>query len=650
MKSESSPSGGEEREAPSPPPHGKGPTPVTVSLPGAGPIRLTPGRAALAAALLALVLTLPALGHDFVYDDVAVILTREALWEAGVSEALSEPYWPRERSGSLWRPVPMLMFSAQWSIGDGNPAVFHATNMLLYAGVSGLAALLAALLFTPGAGLAAGLLFAAHPVHVEVTANVVGQAELLSAAAYLGVLLLVWRSVRGPPGNPSSLGFLLGVGLLTFLGMAAKEHVVTLPGAILLLWWLAAKYSGESLAGLAGRHWPGMAAAVFGIIAYLAARLLVLGDLTDSGGVAPGLDPDSVLRPLVVMLPVSLHWLRLLFWPVHLSADYGPTFMPVRADPGWLHMAAVVVWIGILGAAWHLRHKLPALVLGAAFFLVTISVASSIVIPLEVRLAERFLFLPSAGWAMAMGGLAVGVAGRSQHSRLAVVAIVALVALGFSWRTIDRIPAWSDNDTFFAQMEEDAPGTFRISWIKAEQSLARGDSARGEFFLREAFHRNPFNPALAEHLGQFLTESGRHGEAIPFFIQALEWDHQRQGALQGLAMSLVRTDRGVEALRWLDWLEELHGEDALITVLRIEALRLAGRFQESVRLAEETLEARPEDWHLHLMAAESARLGGVCEVALRHVEEGLPRASEGGREALEEIRSSILEGETECSP
>jgi protein O-mannosyl-transferase len=301
-------------------------------------------------------------------------------------------------------PVPMLMFSAQWSIGDGNPAVFHATNMLLYAGVSGLAALLAALLFTPGAGLAAGLLFAAHPVHVEVTANVVGQAELLSAAAYLGVLLLVWRSVRGPPGNPSSLGFLLGVGLLTFLGMAAKEHVVTLPGAILLLWWLAAKYSGESLAGLAGRHWPGMAAAVFGIIAYLAARLLVLGDLTDSGGVAPGLDPDSVLRPLVVMLPVSLHWLRLLFWPVHLSADYGPTFMPVRADPGWLHMAAVVVWIGILGAAWHLRHKLPALVLGAAFFLVTISVASSIVIPLEVRLAERFLFLPSAGWAMAMGG------------------------------------------------------------------------------------------------------------------------------------------------------------------------------------------------------------------------------------------------------
>lgn len=610
---------------------------------------LTPRRVALAAALLAVILSAPTLGYDFVYDDVGVIVAREALWTGGVLDVLAEPYWPRERSGALWRPLTMALFSAQWSLGDGNPAVFHATNVVLYAGVSGLVALLAALLLTPAAGLVAGLLFAAHPVHVEVTANVVGQSELLSAAAYLGVLLLVWRSGRSPPPAGPSLPVLLGAGLLTLLGMAAKEHVVTLPGAVVLLWWLAARKGGEALPALARRQATILVAVVLAIVVYLGARFILRGEFADSGGVAPGLDPDSALGRLIVMLPVSLHWLRLLFWPLHLSADYGPEFVPVRSAPGWIHAAAAASWAVVLGAAWHLRTRIPAVAVGTGLFLVAISIASNVVVPLEVRLAERFLFLPSVGWAVAMGGLAVAVGSRAYPGRLAVTAVVAVVTVAFSLRTLDRNPAWSHNDPFFARMEEDAPGTFRISWIKAEQALLRGDSARGEFFLREAVDRNPWNPTLAEHLGQLMLDSGRPGEAIPRFIQALEWDPQRRSALEGLAVSLVRSGRGVEALRWIGWLEELHGETPLTTVLRVEALRLAGRFRESVQVAERGLRERPEDWNLHVMAAESARLGGLCEAALRHVQEGMDRAPREGREALLAIRTSILQGEIECT-
>lgn len=611
-----------------------------------GPIRFRPTarRAMLVTALLALVLTVPSLGHDFVYDDVGVILAREALWEAGIREVLTEPYWPQERSGALWRPATLALFSAQWSLGDGNPAVFHATNVLLYAGVSALVALLGALLFTPLVGLFAGVLFAAHPVHVEVTANVVGQSELVSAAAYLGVLVLVWSSLRGPP----TVARLLGIGLLAFVGMAAKEHVVTLPGAIVLLWWLGSRRREEEGLELVARQWPVMAAAIAGIAGYLAIRFLTRGEFADSGGIAPGLDPDSVVQRIIVMLPITLHWLRLLFWPVHLSADYGPAFVPVRADLGWIHAAAVLIWFGILAAAWHLRHRIPAVALGAAFFLVTISIASSILVPLEIRLAERLLFLPSVGWALAVGGLAVAAGRWSHRSRVTTGIVVGVVVLAFSARTLDRIPVWQDNDTFFAQMESDAPGTFRISWVKAERALALGDHARAEFHFREAMERNPYNPTLAEDLGRFLMQQDRHAEAVPLFVQALEWDLERRSVLEGLAVALVRTGRGVEALRWLDWLEELHGEDPLATVLRIEALRLAGRFRESVRLAEAALQNRPGDWNLHRMAAESARLGRDCDVAMRHAEAGFARATDEGREALGAIRDAILAEEVEC--
>ena len=41
------------------------------------------------------------------------------------------------------------------------------------------------------AAYVAGLLFAAHPVHVEAVANIVGRSELACAAASLGALVLL---------------------------------------------------------------------------------------------------------------------------------------------------------------------------------------------------------------------------------------------------------------------------------------------------------------------------------------------------------------------------------------------------------------------------------------------------------------------------
>jgi protein O-mannosyl-transferase len=607
---------------------------------------LTTGRAVLAAALLALALSMPSIGYDFVYDDVGVVADREALWEGGVAPLVTEPYWPRTRGGSLWRPATLFLFSAQWSIGDGDPAVFHGMNVLLYALVSGLVALLASLLFTPAVGLASGLLFAAHPVHVEVTANVVGQAELLSAAAYVGALLLAWRAAGTPTARVSALSA-VAVGLLTLLGITAKEHVVTLPGALLVLWWLVSRRNDEPIHALSRRQWPVLAAMLLPIGLYLAARVYVLGDVTESGGLAPGLDPDSALQRLGVMLPVSLHWLRLLFWPVHLSAEYGPAYLPVRSGLGGLQVAAAGLWLAILAVAWRLRDRVPALAVGVALFFVTISVVSSVVVPLEIRLAERFLFLPSVGWTMAVGGLAAAATARPRAT-VPVAAALAVVILLLSLRTLDRLPVWSENDAFFAQMERDAPGSFRISWLAAEQSLVLGDTARAEHFMREAVQRNPYQPEIAEGLALLLMRDGRHAAAIPFFIHALERDLERRASLEGLSISLIRTDRGLEALRWLNWLEELHGTEPLVVVLRIEALRLAGRFRESVETAEEALEGRPDDWNLHLMAAESARLGGLCERALRHVEEGRLKAPEHRREDFDDLRRSIDDGETQC--
>ena len=67
-------------------------------------------------------------------------------------------------------------------------------------------------------------------MHVEAVANVVGQAELLAAAAYVGAVLLYLSAREGDPRTRALR--LLGVAALYALALGAKEIAVTLPAAL----------------------------------------------------------------------------------------------------------------------------------------------------------------------------------------------------------------------------------------------------------------------------------------------------------------------------------------------------------------------------------------------------------------------------------
>jgi hypothetical protein len=134
-------------------------------------------------AALAAALALPSLFNGFVYDDVLVILQNPLVHGLSHSgELWHASYWP---AGLLYRPLTSQLFALQWALGAGSPLVFHAVSILLAAVTAGLVFRLCSRLLPPPAALLAALLFAVHPVHVEVVANVVGQAELLAAICAL---------------------------------------------------------------------------------------------------------------------------------------------------------------------------------------------------------------------------------------------------------------------------------------------------------------------------------------------------------------------------------------------------------------------------------------------------------------------------------
>src|SRR5688572_20542005 len=145
-------------------------------------------RLLLAGVVLAAVLVYAnSLANGFAYDDDWIIMRNPRVHQlADQSLIWGTPYWPTFGAElGLYRPLAIFAYALEWAAGDGAPWVFHVVNVTLHAVVTGLVFILMSALFTTGAAAVGALIFAVHPVHTEVVANSVGQAELIAAALML---------------------------------------------------------------------------------------------------------------------------------------------------------------------------------------------------------------------------------------------------------------------------------------------------------------------------------------------------------------------------------------------------------------------------------------------------------------------------------
>src|SRR2546426_9804499 len=167
-------------------------------------------------------------------DDLYIIVWNPLVHSVqGAWRAFGGPYWPPDLGGQMYRPLPLATFAVDWTIAHGHPVWFHAMNLLWHAGVAVIVFLVAFRFPSPeGRGdqgvrtaLAAGLVFAVHPVHVEAVANVIGLAELMAAA---GVCLAVYAAVVRQN--------VLLSGAALVLGLLSKENAVVAPALIAWAW------------------------------------------------------------------------------------------------------------------------------------------------------------------------------------------------------------------------------------------------------------------------------------------------------------------------------------------------------------------------------------------------------------------------------
>ena len=368
-------------------------------------------RAAFLAAVLvagaALLATLPARHGGFVYDDQYYVVENPAV--SGDASPWTSILGTEDQA--RWRPLTVATWRLQWAPDIGASERMRLANVLIHAAASVLVLLVARRLgLGTGGALAAGLLFAAHPVHAEAVAWISGRSELLATA----LLLAAWLAHLSPRRG----GAALSAALAAAAGLA-KENALVAPALFL----------GADLLLRRGVR-PGRLA-----LQVAACALVAVLHVAIAGRALPG-DAPFAETPLLGRLGVAAtilgRALLLLAWPQPLLV-----FRPREDFLGWqaLPLAALLLAAAAVVATWR-RQRLPA----ACLALLPVSMLTVLnVVPIGATFAERFLYLPSVLFCCAAGALleSLGRAERRAGRGLGVALLLPLVVLA-AWVPLCR--------------------------------------------------------------------------------------------------------------------------------------------------------------------------------------------------------------------
>nr|KAF6428637.1 transmembrane O-mannosyltransferase targeting cadherins 4 [Rousettus aegyptiacus] len=396
---------------------------------------------------------------DFVFDDSeAIVNNKDLRAETPLGDLWHHDFWGSRLSSNTshksYRPLTVLTFRVNYYLSGGfHPVSFHMVNILLHGGISVLMVDVFSVLFgglqytskgrrlnlAPRSSLLAALLFAVHPVHTECVAGVVGRADLLGALFFLLSFLGYCKAFResNKEGTHSTFWVLLSI-ILGAVAMLCKEQGITVLGLNAVFDILVigkfnvleivqkVLHKDKSLENTGVLRNGGflfrmtlLALGGAGVL-YMRWKIMGTGPPAFTEVDNPASFADSMLvRAINYNYYYSLNaWLLLCPW--WLCFDWSMGCIPLIKSVGdWRVIALAALWFCIIGLICQAlcsedTHKRRILTLGLGFLIIPFLPASNLFFRVGFVVAERVLYLPSAGYCML---LTLGFGALSKHTK-----------------------------------------------------------------------------------------------------------------------------------------------------------------------------------------------------------------------------------------
>jgi tetratricopeptide (TPR) repeat protein len=320
--------------------------------------------------------------------------------------------------------------------------------------------------------------------------------------------------------------------------------------------------------------------------------------LAGSGGGITLMDNPLVRQPWLGRIPTTLamaaRYVGKLVWPLHLSADYSFREIAVVgwSDPGCL--AGLALLVALLAATVALRRSRAALV-GLVLLAVPLALVLLVAfLALGPPLAERLLYLPSAGFCVLLALALAGIAERGAAGRLVGCAAAAVVLVAYGALTVARNRVWGDPETFFRTLVADAPQSARSHrelgvWLGEKEKT---DAAVAEL---EASMAILPHPATAYAMGIVLGRAGRRQAAIEAYENALKLRPDFAEAMVNLGTTYFQREDDATALAWFAKAMAINPNLPELQMNSANSLQRIGRLPEAAERYARAVELDPRD-------------------------------------------------------
>lgn len=460
------------------------------------------------------------LGNGLVDFDDTVILHPSGIFGTAVVKRLAEDFRkdPLNALPKLItsRPLTGLTHTVANALFGKDYWGHHLANVALHFLACCFAFLVAAeLLGSRTGGLAGALVFALHPVQTESVAYLAGRRDVLCGLLSLASLYLWLRGLR--TGHRAATA---GAVAVWALAMTAKSSAITVP-----LLWLAASASTkpEEIKEHLRRNaklYIGSAAAC---AAVLLAHLQLEGKTSERFQLPAELSwyGESPAAQWATQPRIVMHALKLLLWPVTLSADYSlQVFAPSRSFLEPKVLLAMAGLGGLLWLAWALRRRRPQVSFALTWIAVTYAPMLHILPALHNNevFAEHWLYLPLFGFALLMGSLL----GNARRFPKVYWTGFGLLLCLYAGRTVIRNRDWKDALTLWSKTVATYPQCGRAQGILGMVHLNRGHMTAAEPPLLRALELRPDDLKHHINLAVVYRNTGRHKEAELVLREALK--------------------------------------------------------------------------------------------------------------------------------
>jgi len=421
--------------------------------------------------------------------------------------------------GGRYRPLSLITLSVEYEIFGENPHISHLINVILFGLICVLLLRVMSALFIEDVhgknlryyftriSFVSVLIFAVHPIHTEVVANIKGRDELMA----LLFALLSWRSVLLFVDRKKN-AHLMSAGIFFFLSLLSKESA-----APLLVLMILSVYCFRSKVVFRASIIKLTISLVASFTVFVILRQTVIG--WDS---KPSM-PDNILsnsfmfakgfseRYGTTFYTIGLY-LKLLIFPHPLTIDYYPFFIPYVELSSWKAILPLIVFVIILVAAVVLTYKKNIAGFGLFFFFATFLPVSNLAFPVGPFMGERFMFIPSLGIIITLVWILIRIAEKFRIEQYLSYFFILTIVM-YSLKTFSRNFDWKDNFTLYTTDVKTSVNSAIITRFAGQELLIRMETERDSVKIREYSQLAVQYLEKAEKLNKSTTETVLLGNA-----------------------------------------------------------------------------------------------------------------------------------------